>query len=415
MKNPKFFTQLDGSIRNIPNALGIIDSTVSTKDHILYKLFDSYRKGLDSTLYFSHRQSAKASHKDFWNPEMTQKQLNSYRTKFPSREFAQYFRNTWDAGSKKMFPTEIVKSMHYIGVNGSLGEFPKMISIIKGYYKEIEETKGLINDRSRRVSDMNNLIPISNLYTLETSHKQPQPISMDALENLTDVYDTHWALCVGVDRADPMKRDITFGARTIVSLIAKGLPGSRSNPTIALQEETSVHNYIYFLVDLRHIQHSDMKTIKGVVENYIDSYDGIETLCTERWGMWDIGDWCEDNEIIFDPISASYSTQKDGFSELFNIVMTGRFKSPTTVVKGSKEEDVLEEELLIFDHDSVKKFYGSPEKRERFGTQDDAVFSINWGIYGGRFLTVDDFRMRNVVTSLGEYHEDKRKLVGDYN
>ena len=30
MKNPKFFTQLDGSIRNIPNAMGVIDSTVSS-------------------------------------------------------------------------------------------------------------------------------------------------------------------------------------------------------------------------------------------------------------------------------------------------------------------------------------------------------------------------------------------------
>ena len=39
MKNPKFFTQLYGSIRNVVNALGVIDSTVSEKDHILYKQY----------------------------------------------------------------------------------------------------------------------------------------------------------------------------------------------------------------------------------------------------------------------------------------------------------------------------------------------------------------------------------------
>jgi hypothetical protein len=37
MTNPKFFVQLDGSIRNMPNAIGVIDSTVSEKSHILYK------------------------------------------------------------------------------------------------------------------------------------------------------------------------------------------------------------------------------------------------------------------------------------------------------------------------------------------------------------------------------------------
>jgi hypothetical protein len=212
-----------------------------------------------------------------------------------------------------------------------------------------------------------------------------------------------------------MKRNITAGARTIVTLVAKGLPGSRSNQAIALQEDTTVAHYIYFLVSLMHIEQSDINTIKSIVEGWVDEYDGVETLCTERWGMWDIGDWCELNEIQFDAITASYTTQKDGFSELFNIISTGRFKTPEVYVKGSKADDILSEELLLFDHDPVKKLYGSPEKRERFGTQDDAVFSLNWSIYGGRFLTIEDFRPRNVITSFGDYYEDKTKLVGDYS
>ena len=69
---------------------------------------------------------------------------------------------------------------------------------------------------------------------------------------------------------------------------------------------------------------------------------------------------------------------------------------------------------MLFDHDSVKKFYGSPEKKDSLGIQDDSVFSLNWAIYGGRFLTIEDMRVRKVQTSLGYYYEDKSNLVGAY-
>lgn len=427
MKNPKFFTQLDGSIRNIPNALGIIDSTVSDKSHILYRLYTSWKKGLDSTVYFSHRQSIKGSHKDFWNPEMTQLQLNSYRAKFPSREFAMYFRNTWDSGAKKMFAESVIRSMKYIGYNGSLGEFTKIQSAISSQLKYEEKHGERANNNPRYDKYVRqgtfdpairnktlNCLSIESIYNLKTEHLQPRSITIEELQRLSDVYDTHFSLSVGVDRADPMKLDITRGAKTIVTLIAKGLPGSRSNPTIALHEETTVSNFMYFLVDLQHITHSDINTIKGVVEQYIEDFDGIDTLCTERWGMWDMTDWCEDNEVIFEPVTAAYSLQKDAFSEVYHLLMTGRFKAPETVVKGVKEDDILVEELLLFDHDPVKKFYGSPEKMDKFGIQDDCMFSLSWGIFGGRKLTVDDFRMRNVVTSLGDFYEDSKTLVGNY-
>jgi hypothetical protein len=414
MKNPKFFTQLDGSIRNVPNALGVIDSTVSSKDHILYGLFDAYRKNLDKTLYFSHRESPKANYKDFTNPEMTQAQLDSYKAKFPPREYAMYFRNTWDAGARKMFPEYIIQAGHYLGYLGSLGETNKVLSIMEAYEDYYEAEKGVIDQHHPMVKALDTLIPIEQIYKLETTYKQPRAIRMNELEKLSHMYDTNWALCVGVDRADPMKADITRGARTIVSLVAKGLPGSMSNPAIALQEESAVARYVYFLLDLRHVQMSDIDTIKSVVEKYSDDYDGVEVLCTEKWGMWDIGDWCEDNDIEFQPISPSYTIQMDGFSEFYNLLMTGRFKFPKIAVPGSRSEDLFVEELRIFDHDPVSKFYGSPEKKDKQGIQDDAVYSVNYAIYGGRFLTIDDFRLRTAKSSFGEYHEDKSSLVGDY-
>lgn len=417
MKNPKFFTQLDGSIRNIPNALGVIDSTVSGKEHILYKLYDTYRKNLDPSLLFSHRHSIKGNYKDFTNPEMTQSQLNSYRAKFPSREFAMYFKNTWDAGTKKMFSEDLFQALHYLGYRNSLGEQIKVRGCLNAHLKaradnKIEEGEDYQDETYKAIET--DLLPISNVYELKTSFNQPRDITMDELERLGNVYNTDFSLLVGADRADPMKIDVLSGARSIVSLIAKGLPGSRNNPEMYLQETTTVLKYMYFLVGLKHIQHNDINSIKQVVEKWDEEYDGISTLCTERWGMWDIGEWCEDMEIEFFPLTASYSVQKEGFSELYSIIYEGRLKSPETVIRGSKEDDILKEEMLLFDHDPVRKFYGSPEKREKLGIQDDTMFAINWSIYGGRFVGVDDFRQRNVITSLGEFHEDKKTLVGNY-
>jgi len=417
MKNPKFFTQLDGSIRNIPNALGVIDSTVSAKDHILYRLYDTHRKGLDPSLHFSHRDSPKANHKDFTNPEMTQAQLNSYKVKFPSREFAMYFKNTWDAGAKKMFTEDLFLAMRYIGFRNSLGEQNKIRGTIDAHLKAREEHKighkeDFQDPTYYKMKD--DLIPIEDTYQLQTSFKQPRDITMDELEKLGDIYNTDFSLLAGADRADPMKIDITSGARSIVTLIAKGLPGSRNNPEMYLQKDTTVLKFMYFLVGIRHVQHNDITTIKKVVEKWDEDYDGVSTLCTERWGMWDIGEWCEDLEIEFFPLTASYPVQRDGFSEMYAVLNEGRLKSPPTVIRGSKEDDILEEEMLLFDHDHIKKFYGSPEKREKMGVQDDTMFSINWSIYGGRFIGVDDFRQRNVITTLGEYHDDKKTLVGSY-
>ena len=47
-------------------------------------------------------------------------------------------------------------------------------------------------------------------------------------------------------------------------------------------------------------------------------------------------------------------------------------------------------------HEWYEKWFGSPEKKEVHGVQDDSMFSIAWGLYGGRMLGVDDFRLRSI-------------------
>jgi hypothetical protein len=70
-------------------------------------------------------------------------------------------------------------------------------------------------------------------------------------------------------------------------------------------------------------------------------------------------------------------------------------------VWGSKETDILREEAAIFYHDPDKHWFGSPEKNERGGVQDDCLFSLTWCIYGGREIGVNDFKERRSETWFG--------------
>jgi len=417
MKNPKFFTQLDGSIRNIPNALGVIDSTVSTKTHILYRLYKAYTNNTDKSIFFSYRCSLGPSYKDFTNPYMTQEQLNSYKAKFPPAEFAMYFKNTWESDTFKMFNSDLVESTGYIGYEGSLGMHNKIISVLKTirkYEEHDNEYRKQYSPPLEIVTAKKSLIPVEKLYSLSTEYQQPRMCSASELAEIGEMLNTDFSICVGVDRADPMKKNITQGAKTILTVLAKCLPGSRLNPLQYMNDLNSVPEYMYFLLHLAHVQHSDMETIKSELENVIVEYDGVDSLCAERWGMWDIGTWCEDNGIYFEPVSPSYTIQKAAFSELYNVVYKGRFKAPGLVVAGNKMDNILKEEMLLFDHDPQKKFYGSPEKGQNYGVQDDCMFSLGWTLYGGRFLSIEDFRKRNSDVPLGTWIKNT-DLVGDYS
>lgn len=415
MKNPKFFVQLDGSTRNMPNALGVIDSTVSELTHVLYKLHMTYKKGKDPSLFFHYRCSPEGKQEDMWHPYNSQAQLDSYREKFPDVEFNRYFKNVWSAGSNHFFTKEMVETTHYVGAEGVYGQAQvifdtlKKVSKLEGRSADVDDLDEV--DTLHASSLKRSLIPVAKLYTLETGSGHPRMCTLPELEKLSQVYDTDFAIMAGVDRADPMKADLTKGARTIVTIVAKGLPGSKSNPSLYI-EEGQVKKYIYFLLHLVHVESNDLDEIKFVIKSAVDEFDGIEVLCAERWGMWDVGTWCEEQDIGFETLQPTYDKQRESFSEIFRIYRQGLFKTPRIRVPGSKKDDILEEEALLFDHNPAKKWYGSPEKTEKNGTQDDAIFSLGWCIYGGRELDVLDFRERTSKILFGEMFTEK--TIGAY-
>jgi hypothetical protein len=411
MKNPKFFVQIDGSIRNIPNALGVIDSTVSEKTHILYKLFKTYERNEDPHLYFSHRESPKADYKDFWNPQMTQSQLDSYDAKFPEADFARYFKNTWEAGSNKLFTEDMVDAAHYLGIDGTLGMHNtimkrlKLQSAKREVYKK--RNKGEMPKHLSIVDDYTKgIIPVESVYSLNDGSLHPRMASITELEALGKLYQTDWAILCGVDRADPLKIDKMRGAKTIVTIVAKGLPNSKTNPELYF-EESEIQKYIYFMLHFKHVESNEIDHIKEVIKSGIEEYDGLDSLCSERWGMWDVPKWCEENEIIFSPLSPTYDTQRSMFAELFTLFKTGLLKVPHIFVPGVKGDDLFVEEATTFDHNPFKKSYGSPQKEEKYGIQDDSMFSLGHCIYGGKMLGLDDFRPRTDAMYFGEMHQPK--------
>lgn len=425
MKNPKFFTQLDGSIRNIPNALGVIDSTVSAKSHILYALFKAFVKKESKTIYFSYRYSKTGNEQDYWNPRMTQDQLNDYRFKFPLGEFEKYFLNLWGSASDIVFTKDMVDSMLYIGHNDKIGNFDEIRKAIIERNKAQEQLEllitksegrmnrddALVTNRNKTASINNKLISVESYYQL-TDGFSSCAAGITDLNKLSELFDTDWAILCGLDRADPMKES-KKGARTIFTCVAKGLPGSKTYGN-HYNEQGAVPNYLYMVLHVANVENHSTEDLKNIINYCKNEYDGIDSLCLERWGVWDIVNWAEDNDIKVEAVFPAYDKQKSAFSELFLAVSKGRLKSPTVYVAGSKENDILREEMGVFYHDSDKRWFGSTEKNEKYGIQDDSIFSLGWCLYGGRSLDISDFRERKSEMWFGSMIRDNVSLLGEW-
>jgi hypothetical protein len=409
MKNPRFFVQLDGSIRNMPNALGVIDSTVSDKLHVLYQLYFNYLTNKTKTVYFSYRSSKLGLPEDYWNPQMDADQLNDYRAKFPFGEFERYFLNLWSAGTIRVFTDEMLEETMYLGIDGQLMNHEALRAAIgkkqhlltvkadameHGFQDGVEETDAHITDLQRR------MIPVEKYCSLRNKQNLPMMASVESLETLSEKLDTDWAVGVGIDMADPMA--VRSKARTIVTLVAKGLLGSKKNPWL-YDVEGAVPHYLYFLIHAVSVENHSLESCKKLIEDMSLEFDGVDTLCGERWGIWDFEPWCEERAIAFDPIYPTYDRQREGFKELYTIIDQGRLKVPPLAIPGAKTSDIFREEASMFDHDPEKRWFGSPEKNEKYGVQDDFIYSLSWCIYGLRFTTPTDFRNRRGKVHFGTF------------
>jgi len=423
MKKDKFYVQLHGSIRNVPNAIGVIDSTVSAKDHVLYRLYTGSRsKKLEKT-FFSYRFSKTGDHRDYWHPNMTTTQLEDYRYNFPFGEFERYFLNLWEAGKVEVFSKEMIQAMSIIALDNFTGLQSQIMDLLKEASKiedQIDQMteKGLtegFDKKNAAVAHIKDRFTLIDKYmTLQTDPFSTIIMaSVEDLEKLSDVYDTDWAIMIGNDRADPMK-PMKRGARTIMTAVAKGLPGSRSNPPSFYDNKTRVPEYVYILVGLGHLTTDSLEEMKKFITDISDVFDGVDVVASERWGAWDLVPWCEEEGIRIDLYPPTWDKQRDAFSELFILMREGRFKAAEIKVAGSKGDNILKEELDMFEADRDEKWFGSPEKHERYGVQDDAIYSLAWCVFGGKDLSVNDFRPRRSQRFFGLFIKND-DVLGSYS
>ena len=418
MKNPKFFTQLDGSIRNIPNALGVIDSTVSSKLHILYQLYSNFVAGKVKSLFFSYRCSKTGDLADYWNPNMTEDQLNDYQVKFPFGDYERYFLNLWSAGTQAVFSQEMIEEIGIIGAEDGLLNHGRIKEILEKKNRLIEvlgDLKGRgLDDRKRRIENASfkvdefnsRLKPVADVYTLGI-HSTPMMATFQDLDRLSTMFDTNFAVLSGVDFGDPYA--LSSPARTILVIMAKGLPGSKTQAHRFIADP----KYVYFVLRVVEIPKHDHNMVKRELDAAHVEYMGIDTFCSERFGAWDIQSWCEERNIKFEPIYPTYDRQREAFKAVLEVVRDGRYKCPPTLIPGIKKEDILQEEFAMFNHDSQKKWFGSTEKGEKFGVQDDFMFANAWCMYGGRSLGMNDFRIRRGTLNFGMFIPGSG-LIGEY-
>ncbi|MEA2067016.1 MAG: hypothetical protein U9O65_08015 [Thermotogota bacterium] len=422
MKNPKFYTQLDGSIRNIPNALGVIDSTVSSKTHVLYTLYENARKGKTKKVYFSYRCSRHGDLADYWNPYMTETQLSDYKAKFPFGDFERYFLNLWSAGIQRIFTDEMIEGTKMIGADGELLNQSKMHQLLKEKNHLIEVVKkveekgfedGVLETEEKITKLYNRFKPVNSIYSLKDKFSNIQMATMEDLMELGNLFDTDWSILTGADFGDPLA--VRGLARSVITVMAKGLPHSRSRPFTILTDIAP--KYIYFMLHVALIDNHSADTAKEILEEIHDEFDGIDTFCGERYRLENFENWCKDRDIGFESVYPNYERQKEAFKELLLAVKEGRWKCPSLAIEGSKKEDIRDEEMEVFDHNMKENeksgWFGSGEKLEKYGIQDDFVFSSAWTMYGGKALGVDDFRARNRSMFFG-LSVPQKGLLGNY-
>jgi len=413
MTNPKFFYQLDSSRRNIANSQGYIDSTVSEKGHVLHDLYENspLRNDTDPGILFIYRYSEKANQGDYLHPCNTQKQLNSFKAKFIEAEFARYFKNTWDLIDTAVFRPGMISAMRYIGYGNVLGANGQVQSDCRRMAElRNEEENHPERDNSGMIKSIECGLKPLPYNLIEDLH--PRSMTANEAAMMSDIYDTNWALGVGADLADPLKDDTTRGARTILSFILKGLPGSRSDPHLHLTLKDQAR-YIYLLAHLQHIESNEPEDIQAALEDFIYEFGSIQTLCSERWGAATLRSYCEEKGIGYEFISPVYEKQRTGFNAFYRLVKSGYFKAPPTAVHGSETEDIMEEEMLAFRHDPHKKWYGSMTKKNPSGIQDDVMFSLCWNLYGLQNITPDDFVAHTGSMFMGAFIPGK-SLIGKY-
>jgi len=372
LQDTKFFYDLWTSLRNVPNAMVLVDTTVARPGHLVHNLWQTYTKGEDPKIFFHHYADK------HYNPEMTIEELNHFRQNMPEVLFSMYFRNRWEDAAGSLFPTEKVREMSVCGLDGAPGvPTPELTNAVK-QIRELEITrnsyvKGKVDllAVNREIAAIEQrLYPVVRLYKM--------PATREALEKIGKVYGCNFVIGVGLDRA---QRHSKHYGRTVMSCVARG----------ALSAETS----LYFVLDIFIPTESTLPVLAEKFLEWSREYGWIDKVAVETYSSQDFYDWVSDKALAAEFCTPSFQKQKPVFFTMSNIVDNGYLKCPPVpyytdedgkLYRGfTNKEDVFMEELDMFNYipgvTEKTGTFGSPEKNKKSGVQDDTVYSVAWAIY----------------------------------
>lgn len=137
----KFFAKWYGSLRNTPNALGLIDTTVAPEGHwVKENIYKAYLDNPDGLVYFSHRGNRGAKIENYWNPNSREKELAAFRKAMGDREFKRFFENLWEGDDDGVITTEDMEVMGYLGLDGLYpGDNVELREIIKRHAHMVDQ------------------------------------------------------------------------------------------------------------------------------------------------------------------------------------------------------------------------------------------------------------------------------------
>lgn len=373
LEEPKFFYDLWTSLRNVPNSMVLVDTTVAIRGHLVHGLWQTYCKNEDPYLLFYHYADK------HYNPEMTQAALDHFRNGLPEHLYNMYFRNRWDDAVGSFFEKGSLREMDFIGIDGKVGPCPELNHAI-GNLIELEHKRTALGKGNFSPSDVNQeiisiekrLTPVTALYKI--------PALDETLDKISQYYGgCSFVVGVGLDRALRLSKG---PARTVMTCVARAVV----TPEISY----------YFLLDIFIPTESTLTALADRFLEWNTRYGWIDKVAIESYSGEDFHEWVSDKALSAELVSPTYSKQKPMFFSLGNIIKHGYLKIPpvpyytdekSNLFKGfSNKDDVLRDEFFMFNYvttgvtESTGKF-GSPEKHKRYGVQDDCVYSLAWAIY----------------------------------
>jgi len=404
IKNRDFFIDFWTSTRATPNAMTLVDTTVAKKGHIVQSLWESYCNKEDPLLYFNHKAD------DIQNPETTTAQLNSFRRHMLPHEFNMYFRNRWEDAAGGMFSNIAIKQIEYAGIvvggNPIYGVSNELYTAV-GELFELESKRSMLRQQNVEDANLDSLIDSKKSRLIRMDDIYKIPAGPEDISRLEALFGINFMIGVGLDRSK-LLGDVPD--RTVFSCIARGV----------VDENTSYR----FVLDVFIPQKATFHFLQDKLMEWQERYGWITKVTAEDYQAQDFQLWCVEHGIDAELLAASFKNQELIFTNLYQQVTEGYFKSPTlpfyTDDDGklhdgySNKPDILREELNVFTGDLDRKFFGSPEKRKKGATKDDVIYSLAWASYaceGENIADLHAMAKQKTTLSMVSVNTD---VIGDY-